>query len=142
MKIQIKNLFVAGLILLCITNAKSQVEFDYTGYIYNLPSYMKMPDATKYYGIETTDDYFLMDLTRFRLMPNLHFGENSRITMHYEMDMMWSKVPLPYLSNSGISNRQAIKLNWNLIDEEQFKANHYIDMLYFKQMIPAVSKSP
>jgi hypothetical protein len=41
---------------------------------------------------------------------------------------------LPYLNTSGMTNRQALDLNWSLIKENKFQANHYIDMLYFKQM--------
>lgn len=54
--------------------------------------------------------------------------------MHYELDMIWSKYSLPYLTGVDMTNRQALDLRWTLVDEEKFKAQHYIDMLYYKHL--------
>lgn len=132
------NLIISFLIVVVLflnpERSSSELDLDYTGYIYNLPSYMKMPEAADLFGLDFEEDYFFLDLTRFRFMPDLHITENSRITMHYELDMIWSKYSLPYLTGVDMTNRQALDLKWTLIDEEKFKAQHYIDMLYYKHL--------
>lgn len=129
-----KLILIIAIIGLLSNRSYSKIEFEYTGYIYNLPSLMKMPDAAAVFGFEAQKDFFLMDMNRFRFMPSLNFSENSRITMHYELDALWSEYSLPYLMANGMTNRQAINLNQSIIKENKFQANHYIDMLYFKQM--------
>jgi hypothetical protein len=52
---------------------------------------MKMPEAAEIFGITDSKDYFFMDMNRFRFMPELNLGDNSRITMHYEIDALWSE---------------------------------------------------
>jgi hypothetical protein len=133
MKKAIIIMTMAFLMIAC-NKAYSQIEFDYTGYIYNLPSIMKMPEALEMFGLNNDKEYFLMDLNRFRFMPDLMLGDNSRITLHYEIDALWSEFSLPYLSTNGMTNRQALDLNWSIVNENKFQMNHYIDMLYFKQM--------
>ena len=81
------NLIISFLIVVVLflnpERSSSELDLDYTGYIYNLPSYMKMPEAADLFGLDFEEDYFFLDLTRFRFMPDLHITEYSRITMYY-----------------------------------------------------------
>ncbi len=113
------------------------IELDFNGYVYVLPTYQKLPKSAKLFNISEDNDSYFMDLNRFRLRPTLHLSEDTRITMHYELDFSVSNAIIPYQTNYGKTNRQVLNLhnkfidnkidnNWNLI------AEHFIDLLYFK----------
>ena len=84
------------------------------------------------FELEEFGDVLAINITRLRLRPTVNFGDYGRITAHYEMDYLLSKVALPYLTGSGMTNRQAVDLNWQISDGANFKVNHFIDMLYYR----------
>lgn len=132
------SFFKIALIIILLGLLKSQLpaklNFDITGYIHEMPSVQKMPEAADLFGIEEDDDYFFLNITRLRLRPTLKINRDLRIEADYEINMLASKISLPYLENTGMTNRQAADLNWTPVDEKNFKLNHFIDRLYFKQM--------
>lgn len=130
-KFPLDLLLILALLIVIIQSGYSQV--DYTGYIYFLPTYQKIPE-TSVMNMNTNEDDFLTFLTRARLMPSYDFNQNSRITMQYEMNFMYSKAPLLLYSGTSKTNRQAVDLNWIISDDEDFKAQHFIDMLYYKHL--------
>jgi hypothetical protein len=117
-----------------VSASRAEVNFEYDGYIYDLPMFMEVPDAISAFGIDYDDDYIGTNLTRMRLRPTMNFGYDSRITMHYEMDMMYTEAAMPYFLGSGMTNRQAVDLHWTFLDEGKWIGRHYIDMLYYKHM--------
>ncbi len=106
--------------------------FEFGGYIYNFPSVQIINNETGLY----TNDYnsILIDLTRLRLKPSFYFSEDTRIEMNYEINAIISKSHLPLISNIQVTNRQALNLNWQLLNSEYVKINHFIDLLYFKHL--------
>ena len=130
-----KSIFaIVAILIFANTLVYTQIKLDFSGYVFNLPSYQDIPKNAKLLGLVEDEKYFLMDLTRLRLMPNLELSENSRITLHYELDVLATKVAIPYFTGVGKTNRQAVKLYWNLISENNLIAYHYIDLLYYKQI--------
>lgn len=124
--------------LLISSSLKAEVEFNSNGYINNMFAYQKMNSAFKQLDSAYNVDNFATDILRVRFRPELIFSEETRITMHYEIDGMFSKVQLPYNTTSDMTNRQVVDLNWKLSDNKitddvSFISNHYIDMLYIKQ---------
>ncbi|MFC2132140.1 hypothetical protein ACFLSQ_11970 [Bacteroidota bacterium] len=132
-----KQLTIILIIFIAAISTKAEIDFDIKGYVYNMLTYMNLSKSQQQdYGLNT--GHLATNITRLRLMPNLNIGDNSRITMHYEIDGLFSKVNLPFFSSPGITNRQAVKLNWDITKTDStsdvsFITNHYIDMLYFKQ---------
>ena len=111
-------------------------EYIFDGYIYDMVSYQKMPDAISAFGLTefAGEDDFWMNLTRARFTPELKFSTDSRITMHYEIDALWTKFALPFFTGTDKTNRQAIDLSWTPVNEDKVMVRHYIDMLYYKHM--------
>ncbi len=111
---------------------QSHSYFQFGGYIYNFPSLQVINSETNLLG----DDYsnILTNLTRLRLKPAFYFSENSRIEVNYEIDALISEKYLPMVSNIQITNRQALKLNWQIHNSKYIKVNHFIDLFYFKHL--------
>lgn len=135
---RIKKIFVAIMFFIYGIGLKAELDFDINGYAYNMLSYMKINESLKKIDPSFSIDDFATNITRLRLRPNLDIGDNSRITMHYEIDGLFSKINLPFFSSPEMTNRQAVKMNWEIgstdsTSDFSFIANHYIDMLYFKQ---------
>lgn len=109
---------------------RAEVEPDFSGYVYELPAYYKEPKL-----LGSNGDYFLSNLTRIRLRPEINFSYDSRITAHYEIDLNWSERQVnPAMFPTGATNRQAVDLNWKVADDKKFFANHFIDLLYYKHI--------
>jgi len=133
-----KKRVIIIIIIFAYSNLFAEIEFDFNGYIYDLPSYQQVPDAFKELDTSLSGyNNFAMNLTRLRLRPNIKFGETGRLTLHYEMDALITKFNLPYFGTYKQTNRQAVDLNWKIGNEEigngvNIVANHFIDMLYYK----------
>ncbi|MFH1052456.1 MAG: hypothetical protein V1779_16175 [bacterium] len=130
--------YIIIILLFVNSNLFAEIEFDFNGYIYDLPSYQKVPDTFKSMDTSLSGfDNFVMNITRLRFRPNVKFGETGRLTLHYEMDALITKFNLPYFGSYKQTNRQVVDLNWKIANEEissgvNIIANHFIDMLYYK----------
>jgi hypothetical protein len=108
------------------------LNFNSHGYIYNLPTFQIFNQNNKELFENQIDDYMFLNLTRIRIRPELKFNEDSRITMHYEANMLFSDIQSLLLITDK-TNRQALDLNWKLFDENNIYAIHFIDRFYYKQ---------
>ena len=122
------------LILLASVQLPSQELLDFSGYLYDAPTFYIKPASAEFLGMESTEDIYPMNLTRLRLRPTLNFSENSRITMQYEADMLYSKFPLFLSEGSGMTNRQAVDLHQRFYNQNNMTAQHFIDVLYYKHI--------
>ncbi|MFP4528084.1 MAG: hypothetical protein ACLFQX_06000 [Candidatus Kapaibacterium sp.] len=129
-----KLLIIMTMMLIGGAASRAEIDFKFDGYIYDLPMAVEVPDALAYFGQSYDKDYLWMNLTRLRLRPTLELSHESRLTMHYEMDMMYSDLSLPYFMGTGMTNRQAVDLHDNFLTEGNWNGQHYIDMLYYKHM--------
>ncbi len=131
---QIKRYIFIAILLLCSQSSSKAIDYEFNGYVYVLPTIQSIPKSADRFGLNTSEDYFALNLTRLRLRPSLFLSDNSRITLHYETDMVNSKISSPFLGNLGKTNRQAVDLNWTIANGDYVRINHFIDRLYFKQM--------
>lgn len=124
--------YLLVLLTFVLISNNSYSNFEFGGYVYNFPSLQLINKETNLFG----DDYnnVFTDLTRLRLKPSYHFSEDTRIELNYEIDALISEKYLPLLSNVQVTNRQALKLNWQVYDSKYIKVNHFIDLLYFKHI--------
>lgn len=120
------------LLILAYCTITAQDTFDFSGYLYDVPTFYLKPASADFFGLEENKDIYPMNLTRLRLRPTLNFGENSRITMQYEADLLFSKFPMPLVEGTGMTNRQAVDLHWRFYNKNNFTAQHFIDILYYK----------
>jgi hypothetical protein len=125
-----KILFIA--VLLSALNLSAEMNFKFGGYIYEMPILQGLTDFDKEYGINNNNKSPYSNITRLRLTPELLVGKNGSLILHYEADVVHSK--LGYLKNiSDATDRQAIDMNWSIMNGKNVEINHYIDRLYYKQ---------
>lgn len=127
MKIILSTLIV--LILFFPITSFAQFDFSFSGYIVDLPIYLiKKNSEEDFYPLEKNQ---LINLTRVRLRPTFYLWENARINIEHETGILLSKFALPGFNSA--TAKQVMGLSWNVIDKENFKLNHFIDRLYFRQ---------
>ncbi|MFH1198195.1 MAG: hypothetical protein V1720_21005 [bacterium] len=126
------SVIISLLILLLSNKIFAQIEFDFSGYIVDLPIYQSTNEKiSTLFGIDKNQ---IINLTRLRLKPVLYLWENSRLNLEYEITALYYNSPGAFsFTNSGRTNRQIVDLTWNPINEQNFSVSHFIDRLYFKQ---------
>lgn len=134
MKFNRKFILLLIFSLNCYHLKSTEIDFDFNGYLYNLPNIQKFPESFSLYGVQSGNkDYIAANISRLRLKPTINIGMNTEISAHYEINSLWSDYQFPVFENQGIGIRQAVDLNWEIANEDKFKMNHYIDRLYWKQ---------
>ena len=108
-----------------------QTDFNFSGYVVELPVYMIMKDYPAIFGFPANNQF--INLNRIRLKPELNLWENARIDAEYEVDALYSQKNLLFDLSSVSTNRQIVDLKWNIINEGNYKVSHYFDRLYFRQ---------
>ena len=108
-----------------------QADFNFSGYVVELPVYMIMKDYPAIFGFPANNQF--INLNRIRLKPELNLWENARIDAEYEVDALYSQKNLLFDLSSVSTNRQIVDLKWNIINEGNYKVSHYFDRLYFRQ---------
>ncbi|GJQ63136.1 MAG: hypothetical protein SCALA702_21890 [Melioribacteraceae bacterium] len=125
-----RNLLLMVSIFCGVTSA--QVEFEFSGYVTEMPIYQKMDENLALtYGIK--DDIF-MNLNRLRLRPVLYLSDDTRINAEYEIaGLYFSNMGSFDLTSSGKTERQIVNLSASPVQENKYRVNHFIDRLYIKQ---------
>jgi hypothetical protein len=105
---------------------------EFSGYIYEMPIYSGETNISLsgFEPIKIPEN--IMNLTRFRLKPMFLLGDDSRIEIHYEADLIYSMELQNNFPTGKKTSRQAIDLNWVPYSKGNFSLNHYIDRLYYK----------
>lgn len=120
------------LILLFLTSASAQVEFDFSGYAVAMPAYQSMGNELA--STFNIDKNISTGISRLRIRPVLYLWDGARINLEHETNAIYLSSSLPFFSSFNINtNRQAVDLSWDLIIEEKFQLRHFIDRLYFRQ---------
>ena len=124
----IKKLLIT--ILLFAAQISAQIEYDFSGYVVNMPIYQPAADL----GFTNLKDQ-TFDLTRLRLRPTFYIGNNSRFNLEYEINTLYlSESNLGLFNLNSVSTRRQLgKLNWNIVEENNFIVTHFIDRLTFRQ---------
>ncbi len=123
------------LMLFLVSSAPAQTsilpgtDLDFSGYVMEMPVYESIqPDFAR---IANTSQSGFSNLTRLRLRPTLHIGDNTKVGMEYEMDALYFSQDISFGLTSTAPLRQAISLHWDLLTKKHFTLSHYIDRLYF-----------
>ncbi|MBE0644154.1 MAG: hypothetical protein IH600_08750 [Bacteroidetes bacterium] len=120
----------AILFMLLAYPAISQVDFEFSGYVVELPMYQRLPSQLATFGNLEQD--MAVSLTRLRLRPTLRLWEGASFALEHEADLLYSSQDLLFGATSDMTNRQAVDLRWHPMEGE-VSLQHYVDRLYFRQ---------
>jgi len=113
--------------------SKAEFDFNINGYLYNMSIYQKLNQSYKELQFDIDNKNLFLNLNRFRIRPVLNLWQGARVEIHHETNLLFSDISSPLLINPEKTNRQAVKLNWKLISNNNIILTHFIDRLYFKQ---------
>ncbi len=108
-----------------------QVDFNFSGYVVELPVYMIMKKYPAFIPFPVNNQF--LNLNRLRLKPEVDLWENARINVEYEIDALYSEKNLLFDLSSVSTNRQLFNLKWDIVNQGNYKVTHYFDRLYFRQ---------
>ena len=109
----------------------TQIQFNFSGYIIDLPVFQRNNQNISQLFQFNRDQQF--NITRLRLRPTIEFNAESRLSIEYEVttfyqsQLSFSQVALPR------AKRQLFDLNWTLLDERHWSSQHFIDRFYYRQ---------
>ena len=131
MKSDLRYILVLSFYLTFLANTSfAQADFEFTGYIVNLPTYQKtnsrISDAL---GI---DESTFLDLTRLRLRPTFYLPSNTSIILEYEIDPLYQSSGLIFGNSVDRTIRQNFDLRWTAVAEKNFTVTHFVDRLYLR----------
>jgi hypothetical protein len=126
-----KRTFLILLFFFCSVQSFSQYEFEFSGYAVELPvDQISNKEIAKLLNFNRNQ---FLNLIRLRLRPTYHLWTDARIAAEYEIASL-------YYNGTGLlnilmneTNRQFFDWTWNLVSENKFIINHFIDRLYFRQ---------
>lgn len=128
--------FLLFLFVLIITKIFAQIEYDYSGYILNIPTYQykEFEFSTPLFSTGYKTDNF-SNLTRIRFRPVLYIWNGARINIEYESNITIRDQGESsfQISESLLPSTQILDLNWQPVNSGSFSVRHFIDRLYFKQ---------
>ncbi len=113
------------------TSDRSEPSLDFSGYIMEMPVYENIQPALAQQANTSRSQF--ADLARLRLRPTIHFGDNTKIGIEYEIDGLYYSQNLTFGLVSTTPFRQVVSLKWQPVNEKHVTLSHYIDRLYFDQ---------
>jgi hypothetical protein len=123
--------FLLFFLSILISNLYSQVNYNFSGYVADLPVYsINNADLANLAGIDKNQ---VTNLTRIRLRPEIYLSPLTRLGIEYEIDAEYSKQNPISLINQASTNRQIVNLKWTITDQNNITISHYIDRLYLRQ---------
>lgn len=118
-------------LLFIISQLFAEVDFDFSGYVVNLPTYQKSNSTIS--ALAGIDESTYLDLTRLRLRPTIYPSSNTTVVLEYEIDPLYQSSSFLFAVPSGRTNRQNFDLRWTPISEKDFTVSHFIDRFYLRQ---------
>jgi hypothetical protein len=119
------------------TPARAQVEFQFSGYVVNLPIYERENASAAH--LFNLDQNQILDLTRLRLRPSLLPWDGATLGLEYEVTGLYHNTSLSGFLTTTTLRRQLLDLRWDPVNETHFAASHFIDRLYFRQDFQSAS---
>ncbi len=109
----------------------AQVEWQFSGYVLDLPVYQRVNPWFASF-LRTEQDQAL-NITRVRLRPTLLLWDGARVTLEHEVVAWYHSTALPDYQTAAITRRQAVNLTWNTVEESRLTLRQFVDRLYFRQ---------
>ena len=129
---KINKLPVLLLLLSICLPLRGQTEFDYSGYILEMPIYQNLPDDLASQSGMKNNLWF--NIARVRVKPAVYFDFGGRLNADYELNLLnsssSSSSSFPFRT---ITDRQLIQMSWELVNEDKTRLTHTIDRLYYRQ---------
>ena len=116
--------------------SRAQVEFEFSGYVVDLPTYQRMPDIARFFASAPGTWYdrdMAMNLMRLRLRPTVRLWEGASFSLEHEVDFTAATQNLLFGAVPDMTNRQLFDLRWHPVEKEHVWMQHYVDRLYFRQ---------
>jgi hypothetical protein len=127
-------LIVLGVSALPLSHtATAQIEVHFSGYALDLPVYQRINTGLAQLGGIARDQY--SNLTRVRLRPSLIPWSNGALSVEYEITGLYRTTEFTPFGDIERPTGQLAGLSWTLIEGPDYVARHFIDRLYFKQMV-------
>ena len=132
----IKKLVFLICIFLSFSTLKAQVDYSFSGYAINFPIYSVVPKSLA--ELSNSKQNQFSNLTRVRLRPTVYLWDGARFNLEYEIASLYFNAQNVFLGSAiGKTKTQIIRMNWIPVNENNFRLNHFIDRLYFKQNFKA-----
>ncbi len=110
-------------------SVRAQVEL--SGYVVHFAIRQQNPELLRrFFGLEET---VWVNLTRTRLRPVLYLGENTRLSVEYELDAIHLSSQVPYVELGETGRRQVFDWRWEPVQESHYQVQHYLDRLYLRR---------
>ncbi len=112
----------------------AQPELRFSGYVVDFPAYQRFTSELAGMFGAGQDQFF--NLTRVRLRPTLLPWTDGELSLEYEINGLYKSSDVATGGDIVALNRnQLVNLSWTLVDAEHYLARHFIDRLYFKQLV-------
>ena len=111
----------------------AQPEFRFSGYVIDFPVYERL-NSTLADLAGVGPDQFL-NLTRIRIRPSLRLWTDGDLALEYEITGLYKTSDFTAVGDRPASTNRLVDLSWVLVDTEHYVARHFIDRLYFKQLL-------
>lgn len=125
--------FFLGFILVSsfAVNVVAQTTLDFSGYIMDLPIYENIPPTLAQFTNTSRSEF--ADLARLRLRPTLHFGDNMKVGLEYEIDGLYYSQNASFGLAPTTPMRQVTSLHWQPTSGDHYAISDYIDRLYLDE---------
>ncbi len=120
-------------LLFSTSQSFAQVEFDFSGYVVNLPIYQKTNSTIS--AFINLDESIYLDLTRLRLRPTAYPSANTTIVLEYEINPLYQSSSILFAASSDRTNRQNYDLRWTPVSEKNFTLSHFVDRFYLRHAL-------
>ncbi|MFZ1729688.1 MAG: hypothetical protein WBQ23_07985 [Bacteroidota bacterium] len=130
MKLNRAHYIFVGIFIMLANPVFSQMDFEFSGYVAELPMYQRLPSQLAALGNLKQD--MAVNLTRLRLRPTMRLWDGASLSLEHEADLLYSSRSMRFGSTFDMTNRQAVDLRWHLMDNK-VDLQHYVDRLYFRQ---------
>ncbi|MBN1301474.1 MAG: hypothetical protein JW995_09700 [Melioribacteraceae bacterium] len=122
---------ISLIVLFASTFSYSQIDYDLSGYVVNLPVLQKAND--KLHSLFGFDKNIILDISRLRLRSEIYFSDRFWLNLEYEANALYYDAPLQFdLLQQTQTNRQLLDLSWKIADGKNFTSNQYIDRAFIR----------
>ncbi len=109
----------------------AQTSLDFSGYVMEMPVYESIQPSFARLADMSNSEF--ASLTRLRLRPTLHLGDNTKIGLEYEIDGLYYSGSATIGLASTTPLRQVVSLHWHPLSGDHGSISDYIDRLYLDQ---------
>ncbi|MEE9187092.1 MAG: hypothetical protein V3U10_03560 [Bacteroidota bacterium] len=126
-----KAIRMAASLFFLTSAGQAQIHLDFSGYVVDLPIFQSTSELLS--QAMETDQNQLLNLTRARFRPTVSLSPNARISLEYELTVLYHSTARPFAGISDVMNRQTLDLRWDPVRQDHLTVSHFVDRLYLRQ---------